>query len=57
MMEALLGGGVAAFISTIGVIYAAKAEKNSRPVSNGFTSYVLQKLDRIEDKIDNRDHP
>ena len=57
MMEALLGGGVAAFISTIGVIYAAKAEKNSRPVSNGFTSYVLQKLDRIEDKIDNHDHP
>lgn len=56
MIESLIGGGLAAAISTIGVVYAAKAERNSRPVSNGFTSYVLEKLDRIEEKLEHHKH-
>lgn len=56
MIESLIGGGLAALISTIGVVYAAKAEKNSRPVSNGFTTYVLERLGRIEEKLDNHKH-
>lgn len=56
MLESLIGGGLAAVISTIGVVYAAKAERNSRPVSNGFTQYVLERLARIEDKLDSHKH-
>lgn len=56
MVDSLIGGGLAALISTVGVIYAARAEKNSRPVANGFTKYVLEKLDRIEEKLDTHKH-
>lgn len=47
---------MAAAISTIGVIYAAKAERNSRPVSNGFTKYVIDELREIKEKIDTHKH-
>ena len=43
---------VAAGISAIAAIYAARAEKNSRPVSNGFASHVLTSLDRIDRNLD-----
>lgn len=39
---------VAAAISAVAAMYAARAEKNSRPVSNGFANHVLTSLDRIE---------
>ena len=35
---------VAAGIAGIAAYYAAKAEKNSRPVSNGFTAEVVRDL-------------
>lgn len=30
------------------MVYAAKAEKNSRPVGNGFTGYVLDDLKELK---------
>ena len=39
---------VTATISAIAVVYAAKAEKNSRPVGNGFTTYVLDDLRELK---------
>jgi len=35
---------VAASIAGVAAYYAAKAEKNSRPVSNGFTAEVVRDL-------------
>jgi hypothetical protein len=43
---------VAAAISAVAAMYAARAEKNSRPVSNGFANHVLTSLDRIEQNLD-----
>lgn len=53
-----LGTIAAATVSSIAAVYAAKAEKNSRPVSNGFAGGVNRKLDRLEDLIHEhlRDH-
>lgn len=39
-----LGVIAAATVSGVAAIFAAKAEKNSRPVSNGFASEVLTDL-------------
>ena len=39
---------IAAAISGYAAFMASRAEKNSRPVSNGFTSYVLQDLRDIK---------
>ena len=58
MIEAALGGVVAALISSVGAVYAARAAKNSKPVSNGFANNVQASLARIEKRIDEhlRDH-
>ncbi len=42
----------AATIAAIAAVMASKAEKNSRPVSNGFAKHVLDTLSRIESRID-----
>ena len=39
---------VVASISAVAVVFAAKAERNSRPVSNGFTKYVLEDLKEVK---------
>ena len=52
MMEAALSGAVAAVISSIGAIYAARAAKNSKPVSNGFTVHVMDELRAIRARLD-----
>lgn len=44
---AALGTIAAAVIAGIAAIFAAKAEKNSRPVSNGFASGVRDELKEI----------
>ena len=38
---------IAAAISGYAAVMASKAEKNSRPVSNGFTNYVITDLREI----------
>ena len=38
---------ISALIGVYGARAARKAERNSRPVSNGFTGYVLQDLREI----------
>lgn len=53
MKEAAIAGVIPAIISAIAVFFSSKAEKNSRPVSNGFASHVLKSLDRIETRLDN----
>ena len=52
MVEAALSGAVAAVISSIGAIYAARAAKNSKPVSNGFTGHVMDELRAIRIRLD-----
>jgi len=49
---------LAASIAAFAAIKASKAEKNSRPVSNGFAKTVTSSLERIEKRIDEhlRDH-
>ena len=42
-----IGVVIAAAISGYAAIMASKAEKNSRPVSNGFTNYVITDLREI----------
>lgn len=42
---------IAAAISGYAAYMAAKAEKNSRPVSNGFTGYVLADLREIRKSL------
>jgi hypothetical protein len=42
-----LGTVLAAAISGYAAIMASKAEKNSRPVGNGFTGHVLSELSHI----------
>jgi hypothetical protein len=44
---AALGAVAASIIAGIATIFAAKAEKNSRPVSNGFASGVRSELSEI----------
>lgn len=56
MIESFIAGGMSAMVSALAVVYSKRAEKNSRPVSNGFTTYVLEKLDRIEDKLNHHSH-
>ena len=55
---AALSSVVVASIAAYGAVKANKAEKNSRPVSNGFASGVNTKLDKVENLlIDHlRDH-
>lgn len=55
---AALSSVVVASIAAYGAVKANKAEKNSRPVSNGFASGVNGKLDKVENLlIDHlRDH-
>lgn len=43
-----LGVIAAATVSGIAAIFAAKAEKNSRPVSNGFAQEVLNDLVEVK---------
>jgi len=50
--EAAIAGVIPAIISALAVFYSQKAEKNSRPVSNGFASHVLKSLDRIETALE-----
>ena len=52
MIEVILAGTVPAIISGIAVYYSSKAERNSRPVSNGFAAHVTNSLDRIENRLD-----
>jgi len=40
-----------ASISALAVIFAAKAEKNSRPVSNGFTEHVIDELQALRQML------
>lgn len=42
----------AASIAAFAAVKASRAEKNSRPVSNGFAKHVLDSLHRIESRID-----
>lgn len=62
MKEAAIAGVIPAIISALAVFYSSRAEKNSRPVSNGFAKHVMNSLDRIEDKLerhidDDKIHP
>lgn len=52
MKEAAIAGVIPAIISAIAVYFSSRAEKNSRPVSNGFASHVMTSLDRIEQKLE-----
>ena len=60
MSEAITAIGLilATTVSSIAAIFAAKSEKNSRPVGNGFPAHVTGSLDRIERRIDEhlKDH-
>lgn len=49
---------VSASIAAYAAIKASKAERNSRPVSNGFAKSVTGSLERIEKRMDDhlRDH-
>lgn len=53
MAELIQAGGVviASAISSVAVYFAAKAEKNSRPVSNGFASGVREDLKEIRSLV------
>ena len=42
---------LAAIISAFAALKASKAEKNSRPVANGFTGYVLDDLREIRQSL------
>jgi hypothetical protein len=42
---------IAAAISAYAAFMASKAEKNSRPVANGFTNYVLTDLREIRKSL------
>lgn len=52
------GTVLAASIAGYAAVKASKAEKNSRPVSNGFAKSVTGSLARIEKRMDDhlRDH-
>lgn len=52
MKEAAIAGVIPAIISAVAVYFSSRAEKNSRPVSNGFASHVMTSLDRIEEKLE-----
>mgnify|MGYP006300362703 CR=1 FL=1 len=47
MIEAAASGALAALISTVGAVYASRAARNSKPVSNGFAAGVNTKLDAL----------
>lgn len=53
-----IGTIIAAGVAGFAAVKSAKAEKNSRPVSNGFAKTVTGSLERIEKRIDEhlRDH-
>ena len=61
MTEAIAAVGLiaAATISSIAAIFAAKAEKNSRPVSNGFAEGIRADVREIRTLIIEhlKDHP
>lgn len=61
MTEAIAAIGLiaAATISSIAAIFAAKAEKNSRPVSNGFAEGIRADVREIRSLIIEhlKDHP
>lgn len=52
MVEAAISGSLAAFISAVGVYWAHKAAKNSKPVSNGFAEKVIGDLAYLRGAID-----
>lgn len=56
---AAIGLIAAATISSIAAIFAAKAEKNSRPVSNGFADGIRQDVREIRALLIEhfKDHP
>lgn len=43
---------VPAAISGVSAVFAAKAAKNSKPVSNGFTKHVMEELRGIRQRLD-----
>ena len=49
MLEAALAGLGASIVAAVSAMYAARAERNSRPVSNGFADYVRNHLADIRD--------
>lgn len=54
----VIGGIISASIAGVAAVFAAKAEKNSRPVSNGFAKEVLEDLREIRKTVTEhlRDH-
>jgi len=50
-MEALVSGSVAALISAIGAVYAARAARYARPTGNGFAQRVKDDLQDIKQEI------
>lgn len=51
MLEAAVSGSLAAIISTISAYLAAKAVKQTRPVSNGFAGNVLASLEHMKSEL------
>lgn len=50
-MTLILSTVIPALIAAFAALKAGQAEKNSRPVSNGFASHVLRSLDEIKDEL------
>ena len=42
---------IVALISATAVMFAAKAERNSRPVSNGFAGHVVSELQALRQML------
>lgn len=51
MSDAIVVAIVAALGSVISAYFAHKAEKNSRPVSNGFAEGVISRLDNLHEDV------
>lgn len=49
---AAVAGVASALIAGISAVKASRAEKNSRPVSNGFAGHVTASLGHIERNLD-----
>ena len=52
MFESALAGSLAALISSVGVYFAHRAAKNTKPVSNGFANKVLEDLHYLRGAFD-----
>lgn len=51
MSEAVAVAIIAALGSVISAYFARKAERNSRPVSNGFAQGVIDRLDNLHEDV------